>query len=95
MGNTVSAVPGIGILAGYGPYLKNVVIADNVVTGVQTGIAVSVADGAGPVRIAGNMIAGAQTALAGMRWQDVASRDLAADAGNFPGVSVEGNVVSP
>lgn len=94
VGNTVSAVPGIGILAGNGPYLKDVLIADNVVTGAETGIAISVVEGIGAVRVAGNMIAGAQTALAGMRWQDVASRDLAADAGKFPGVSVEGNVVA-
>jgi uncharacterized secreted repeat protein (TIGR03808 family) len=95
-GNTVSNVPGIGISAGYGPYLANVLIANNVVTDVNTGIAVSVAPGAGAVRIAGNLIAGAKTnAIAGMRWQDVASADLAADAGNFPNVSIDGNTVSP
>jgi len=95
-GNTVSNVPGVGISAGYGPYLANVLIANNVVTDVNTGIAVSVAPGAGAVRIAGNLIAGAKTnAIAGMRWQDVASADLAADAGNFPNVSIDGNTVSP
>ncbi|HVW93434.1 MAG TPA: TIGR03808 family TAT-translocated repetitive protein, partial [Devosia sp.] len=96
IGNTVSDVPGIGIAAGYGAYLRNVLVADNVVSGAETGIAVSVADGIGPVRVAGNMIAGAKAGgIVGMRWTEVASADLAADAGRFPGVSVEGNVTTP
>jgi len=95
-GNTVQSVPGVGIAAGYGAYLKDVLIADNVVTDTETAIGVSVADGAGAVRIAGNMISGAkQHAIAGMKWNDVASGDLVADAAQFPNVSIEGNVVTP
>lgn len=95
-GNTVTAVPGIGIGAGYGKYLRNVLVADNVISDVETGIAVSVAEGSGPVRVAGNMITGARgSAMAGMKWQQVASADLAADAGRFAGVTVEGNTVAP
>ena len=71
-------------------------IADNVLTDTETAIGVSVADGAGAVRIAGNMISGAHAhAIAGMKWNDVASGDLVADAAQFPNVSVEGNVVTP
>jgi uncharacterized secreted repeat protein (TIGR03808 family) len=73
-----------------------VVIADNVVSDVETGIAVSVAAGVGPVRVAGNLISGARkNAIAGLRWQEVASPDLAADAARYPGVSVTGNTVAP
>lgn len=95
-GNTVSDVPGIGIAAGYGAYLRNVLIAANAVSGADTGIVVSVADGIGPVRVAGNMISGAKAgAIVGMRWAEVATADLAADASKFPGVSIEGNVTAP
>jgi uncharacterized secreted repeat protein (TIGR03808 family) len=95
-GNTVDNVPGVGISAGWGVYLDNVLIADNVVSNAATGIAVSVADGAGPVRIADNMISGASVAaLAGMQWNNVATADLVADASRFPNVALSGNSVSP
>ena len=95
-GNTIDTVPGFGILAGNGPYLRNVLIADNVISSVKTGVGVSVADGAGTVRIAGNLISGAaEHGLAGMQWDKVASGDLAADAGKFANVTAEGNVVGP
>jgi uncharacterized secreted repeat protein (TIGR03808 family) len=94
-GNTVASVPGVGINAGYGAYLKNVLIAENVITDADTGIAVTVADGAGPVRIAGNMISGAKTAIIGTQWEKIASADLVADAANYPNVSLDGNFVSP
>jgi uncharacterized secreted repeat protein (TIGR03808 family) len=92
-GNTVSTVSGTGILAGYGSFLRNVLIADNVISGAHTGIAVSVVQGAGAVRIAGNMISGASHAMAGVAWDKTISSDLAADVAKFPNVTVEGNVV--
>jgi uncharacterized secreted repeat protein (TIGR03808 family) len=95
-GNVVDHVPGPGITAGWGPYLRNVLITDNIVSNAATGIAVSVATGAGAVRVTDNMISGAMVAaLAGMAWDRVASADLAADAGRFPNVSLSGNVVAP
>ena len=94
-GNTVDSVPGIGIAAGYGVYLRNVLIANNIVSRAATGIAVSVVNGAGPVRIADNMISGATiAALAGMQWDKIASADLVADAAQFPNVALAGNTVS-
>ncbi|HTJ59528.1 MAG TPA: TIGR03808 family TAT-translocated repetitive protein [Devosiaceae bacterium] len=93
-GNAVSNVPGFGIGAGTGRFLRNVVIADNVISAADTGIGVSVAEGAGSVRIAGNMISGARVnGIAGLKWDQVASGDLAADAARYPNVSIEGNVV--
>ena len=95
-GNTVQNVPGPGIAAGYGPYLRNVVIADNVISGADTAIAVSVVEKAGPVRIAGNMISGTRTApIVGMAWEKVVSADLLADAAKFPAVTLADNIVSP
>jgi uncharacterized secreted repeat protein (TIGR03808 family) len=95
-GNAVDHVPGPGITAGWGPYLRNVLITGNIVSNAATGIAVSVAEGAGAVRIADNMISGfSVAALAGMAWEKVASADLTTEADRFPNVSLSGNVIAP
>jgi uncharacterized secreted repeat protein (TIGR03808 family) len=94
--NTIEGVPGIGIVAGYGPYVRNVIVSDNVITGVETGIGVSVVQeqSPGPVRVSGNIIGkGAAHAIVGMEWERIVSDDLAADAGRYPNVTVSGNTV--
>lgn len=94
--NTVDAVPGAGIVAGYGPFVRNVVVANNVVTGAMYGIGVSVVQekSPGPVRVSGNIVSGAQQAIVGLEWEKVVSADLAKDNGRYPNVTVEGNSVS-
>lgn len=92
-GNTVYAVVGTGIRAGNGPYLRNVVIADNVVSSVNTGIGVSVVDGAGPVALTGNVIDALDHAIVGMERERIVSTDLAKDAPRYPHVSLSGNRV--
>ncbi|MBI4922279.1 MAG: TIGR03808 family TAT-translocated repetitive protein [Devosia nanyangense] len=92
--NTIEGVPGIGIVAGYGPYVRNVIVSDNVIIGVETGIGVSVVQeqSPGPVRVSGNIIGkGAAHAIVGMEWENIVSTDLAADAGRYPNVTVSGN----
>ena len=91
--NVVENVPGIGIAAGYGPFRRNLVISANVITGAETGIAVSVVaqDTPGLVRVSGNVIDGAAHAIAGFEWENRVSDDLARDAGRFAGVAVEAN----
>lgn len=93
-GNAVDAVPGVGIVAGYGPFLRNVVIADNIVSGSKIGIGASVVEKAGAVTIANNIVWGASDkGIVGLRWDEVASDDLARDAGQYPHVSISGNRV--
>ncbi len=94
-GNTVDTVPGAGILAGTGPFVRNVVISDNVVTNAMIGIGVSVVqkEPAGPVRVSGNIVSGAQQPIVGLEWDKVVSADLAADAGRYPNVTVSDNSV--
>jgi uncharacterized secreted repeat protein (TIGR03808 family) len=92
-GNSVDTVPGVGIAAGTGEFLRNVGINGNVVSGAETGIAVSVADGAGAVQVTGNIVSGAGHGIVGMRWDEIASDDLARDAGKYPHVVVSGNTV--
>ncbi len=93
-GNVVENVPGTGIVAGWGPYLRNVLVANNIVQQIEIGIAVSVAPGAGFAKISGNLISGAKrAALAGTAWRDIISSDLVGDAARFPQISLSDNSV--
>ncbi|HHY50067.1 MAG TPA: TIGR03808 family TAT-translocated repetitive protein [Alphaproteobacteria bacterium] len=92
--NVVEAVPGLGIGAGWGPYLRNVALTGNLVRDVEIGIGVSVADGAGRAAVTGNVIAEARRAgIAGLAWREMVSDDLVRDAPRFPLVSISGNSV--
>jgi uncharacterized secreted repeat protein (TIGR03808 family) len=92
--NVVESVPGLGIGAGWGPYLRDVSITGNVVRDVDIGIGVSVADGAGPALVASNLVSGARrAAIAGLAWTDIVTDDLARDAAQFPHVTVDRNRV--
>lgn len=88
-GNTVTAVPGAGIAAGWGPYLRNVAITGNVVTESRIGIGVSVVEDAGAVTLSGNLVSGTTDGdIVGMRWTDIAEPDLLANAGSYGHVSL-------
>ena len=66
-----------GLQLGWGPYLRDVTATGNVIRRTRIGIAVSVAEGAGPAIIADNLISGAeQGAILGMRWAEVATAEL-------------------
>ena len=94
VGNTVENVPGFGIIAGNGAFLRNVVIASNVVSSVAKGIGVSVAN-AGPVSITGNIISGAtENGIVGLNGIEVVSDDLVRDAPKYPNVTIAGNTVA-
>jgi len=94
--NTIDTVPGAGIVAGFGPYVRNVVVTNNLITNAMIGIGVSVVQeqSPGPVRVTGNLISGAQQGIIGMEWQKVVSQDLAKDAGRYPNITVSDNTVS-
>ena len=94
--NTVENVPGIGIAAGYGPFVRNVVVTNNVLVGTRIGIGVSVVQeqSPGPVRVDGNIIGkGAEHAIVGLEWDKIVSDDLVRDAGHYPNVRVGDNSV--
>lgn len=93
-GNAVDNVPGVGILAGWGPYLRDVTITGNLVRSCEVGISASVADGAGAAVISGNTIsASGAHAMVASRWWDIATTDLAAEAERFPQLKVRDNTV--
>lgn len=93
-GNVVDTVPGIGIAAGYGPYLRNVVISSNVVRNARIGIGVSIAEGAGAVHIADNLVAGADTAIAGLAWDRIVEPDLTVKSARSANVTAANNRVA-
>ncbi|MBU1175694.1 MAG: TIGR03808 family TAT-translocated repetitive protein [Alphaproteobacteria bacterium] len=95
IGNVVEAVPGIGIAAGWGQYLRDVLISGNVIRETEYAVAVSVAPGAGTARVANNLISGARTrAISGFAWAEPQGGDLSADPAQFETVAVEGNTIS-
>jgi len=53
-----------------------------------------VAPGAGHARISDNVVSGsAEHAIIAAQWDEIVSRDLSADADQFPNVAIEGNSV--
>jgi len=96
-GNTVQNVPGgVGIAAGFGPFLRNVLISGNVISAASLGIGVSVVEEAGAVHVADNIISGPfDYAAVGLRWTEIAETDLFANVGLYPHVTVADNVVRP
>ena len=87
-GNSVQNVPGVAIAAGYGPFLRNVLISANVVSDSTIGIGVSVVDGAGAVHIGDNAVSARDHAIVGLAWSDVVEPDLVANAGRYDNVTI-------
>ncbi len=94
-GNVIENVKGIGIQAGWGPYLRDVIVSTNVVRGADYGITVSVAPGAGAAVIADNLLSDTRLrAIVGMEWNKLVADDLSADgAGRYAQLSIGGNRV--
>jgi uncharacterized secreted repeat protein (TIGR03808 family) len=54
--NVIENAPSIGIVVGWGKYLRDVSVTGNVIRNAFAGIGVSVADGAGTALVSGNLI---------------------------------------
>ncbi|RXF74404.1 TIGR03808 family TAT-translocated repetitive protein [Hansschlegelia zhihuaiae] len=92
-GNVVENAAGIGINAGWGPYLRDVTISGNVIRGCDVGVGVSVVEGVGPATVSGNIITGSRRgAVLGYRWAQAVTPDLALGGSQgFPGLTVAQN----
>ncbi len=55
-GNVIENAPSFGIMAGWGKYLRDVVISGNVIRKAFVGVGVSVTPGAGTALVNNNMI---------------------------------------
>jgi uncharacterized secreted repeat protein (TIGR03808 family) len=95
-GNVIENAPGNGILAGWGAYLRDVSITDNIVRNAGIGIAISVAPQAGSALIADNLIVGARTgAVVGMEWKKAVTGDLTkGGAEKYAQLAIDGNRVN-
>lgn len=77
-GNLIENAANIGIRLGWGPYMRNLTATGNILRDMDIGIGVTVADGAGQALISDNIISETKRgAIHGMRWLEVATRDLA------------------
>lgn len=74
--NVIDGADQYGINAGWGPYLRDCVIASNVIRNARVGIGFSAAPGAGTVLIKDNVIHARQGAIRGHRWADLVTDDL-------------------
>lgn len=95
--NVVENSPGVGIVAGFGPFVRNVSITGNVLRDCSIGIGVTVVDDpkVGKVQVNGNTISGATSGgVVGFEWERIVSDDLARDAGRYPHVMVSDNLIS-
>ncbi|MFT3989699.1 TIGR03808 family TAT-translocated repetitive protein [Aestuariivirga sp.] len=95
-GNVVENAAQTGIGLGWGKYCRNLSATSNLVRNCGRGITFSVSDGAEPVMITNNRIAGSkQAAIQGMDQKEPVGPDLAENGGIVPSKSViSGNLVT-
>ena len=93
-GNVVEDAPFGGIRIGWGPYLRNVIVAQNVVRRASAGVKVSVVEGVGASIIRDNIFEDTpEGAIVGTRWWDTVTGDLTAAAEVPEPMTIEGNRV--
>jgi len=94
-GNVIENAPSFGIMAGWGKYLRDIVISGNLIRKAFIGVGVSVAPGAGTVLVNTNMISETpRGAVVGLDHTRPVTADLAADgAQRFAQVVIGTNAV--
>ena len=93
-GNVIEGAPAYGIMIGWGPYLRDVSVTDNLIRNALIGIGVSIDPSAGTALITKNMITGTKEgAIRAMSGPTSVGPDLAtASAETFRNVAVYANV---
>ncbi|WP_316230653.1 TIGR03808 family TAT-translocated repetitive protein [Bradyrhizobium sp. SZCCHNR1051] len=94
-GNVVENAPSYGIVAGWGRYLRDVVISGNVIRNALAGVGVSVVPGAGTALVSNNMISGTpRGAVIGLDHIKPVTSDLTRDGTQgYAQLVVSGNAV--
>lgn len=91
-GNTVENAPKWGLMLGWGPYMRGLVVSGNLVRRSPVGCAVSVVEGAGSALISANVFEETPAgAIAGYRWNERATGDLASGAADHAHLTIERN----
>lgn len=90
--NVVENAPHSGINAGWGPYLRNVIISQNIIRRTPIGTQVSVVDGVGPTIITDNIFEDTpEGAIVGMHWLERVTGDLTMTRSIPDTLTIEGN----
>src|ERR1700722_11394679 len=94
-GNVIENAPSFGIVAGWGKYLRDVVISGNVIRNASVGVGVSVTSGAGTALVNNNMISATpRGAVVGLDHARPITSDLSAEgAQRFAQVVLGSNAV--
>ncbi|MEO9530136.1 TIGR03808 family TAT-translocated repetitive protein [Roseibium sp.] len=93
-GNVVEGAPKIGLMLGWGPYMRNIAASQNIVRDCGTGIAVTVVEGAGSAVVTGNIIQGAKSgAINGYRWLEKTTGELD-NTSEFANLTIHGNQIA-
>jgi uncharacterized secreted repeat protein (TIGR03808 family) len=91
-GNTIENAPKWGLSLGWGPYMRGLVVSGNLVRKSPVGCAVTVVENAGSALITGNIFEDtSEAAIAGYRWNERATSDLAADSADYAHLTIERN----
>jgi uncharacterized secreted repeat protein (TIGR03808 family) len=91
-GNVVENVTRFGMLVGWGPYLRNLMVSGNVIRAAATGMAVSVVEEAGQALIVNNLFDRTpKGAIIGHRWHDAVTGDLVTGSTRYPHLTIAGN----
>ena len=95
-GNVIENAPSFGIMAGWGKYLRDVVISGNVIRRALVGVGVSVAPGGSTVLVSNNVISETpRGAVVGLDHARPVTSDLSAEgAQHFPQLLIGSNAVS-
>ena len=95
-GNVVENARDIGIIAGWGSFMRDVAVTGNVIRQAGIGVGVSVVPGAGSVLVASNVISGSRRgAILGMDHARPITGELAKEGVQLhPNLSISGNRVS-
>ncbi|UDF30417.1 UNVERIFIED_ORG: TIGR03808 family TAT-translocated repetitive protein [Roseateles sp. XES5] len=91
-GNTVENAPKWGLVLGWGPYMRGLVVSGNLVRACPVGCAVSVVEEAGAALISGNVFSETpEAAIAGYRWNERVTGDLATESAAYAHLTIERN----
>jgi uncharacterized secreted repeat protein (TIGR03808 family) len=92
-GNLVEGAETAAIAIGWGPYLRNVIVSDNILRGSPEGMRVSVVEGSGRAVMRDNIIEGPPGgSILGYRWNDRVTEELADGSTSFEHLSLSDNV---
>lgn len=91
-GNTIENAPKWGLALGWGPFMRGLVVSGNLVRQSPVGCAVTVVEEAGSAMITGNIFEDTPDgAIAGYRWNERTTGDLATESANYAHLTIEQN----